>query len=114
MDIELEEGKGKISKIINLKPDKSQGPDGIHPRILKETNQVVKLPREKIFRKSLDEGVLPEDWKTANVTAIHKRGDRKKPENYRPISLTSVPGKIKEKIIRDELVNHMERNNLFT
>ena len=61
MDIELEEG----------------------PRILKETNQVVKLPLEKIFRKSLDEGVLPEDWKTANVTAIHKRGDRKKPENYR-------------------------------
>ena len=113
MDIEIEEGK--ISKIINaLKPDKSQGPDRIHPRILKETSQFVKLPLEKIFRKSLDEGVLPEDWKTANVTAIHKSGDRKKPENYRPISLTSVPGKIMEKIIRDELVNHMERNNLFT
>ena len=76
IDIEIEEGK--ISKIINaLKPDKSQGPDRIHPRIWKETNQFVKLPLEKIFRKSLDEGVLPEDWKTANVTAIHKSGDRK-------------------------------------
>ena len=97
-----------------MKPDKSQGPYRIHPRILKEKNQFVKLPLEKIFRKSLDEGVLPEDWKTANVTdegvlpedwktanvtAIHKSGDRKKPENYRPISLTSVLGKIMEKKI---------------
>ena len=46
MDIEIEEGK--FSKIINaLKPDKSQGPDRIHPRILKETNQFVKLLLEK-------------------------------------------------------------------
>ena len=37
----------------------------------------------------------------------------KKTENYRPISLTSVAGKAMEKIIRDKLVNHMERNNLF-
>ena len=48
MDIEIEEGK--FSKIINaLKPDKSQGPDRIHPRILKETNQFVKLLLEKKY-----------------------------------------------------------------
>lgn len=50
MDIDIKEEN--IYKIINaLKPDKSQGPDRIHPRILKETNQFVKLPLEKIFRK---------------------------------------------------------------
>ena len=112
MDIEI--NKDQISKIINaLKPNKSQGPDRIHPRILKETNQCITSPLEKIFRKSLEEGILPDDWKSANVTAIHKNGDRKKAENYRPISLTSVAGKAMEKIIRDKLVNHMERNNLF-
>ena len=42
-----------------------------------------------------------------------KKGIEKKAENYRPISLTSVTGKAMEKIIRDKLVNHMERNNLF-
>ena len=68
---------------------------------------------EKIFRKSLEEGILPDERKSANVTAIHKNGDRKKAENYRPISLTSVAGKAMDKIIRDKLVNHMERNNLF-
>ena len=78
MDIEINEEQN--SKIINeLKPNKSQGFKRIHPRILKETNQCITSPLEKICRKSLDEGILPDDWKTANVTAIHKNGDRKKP-----------------------------------
>ena len=77
MDIEINEEQ--ISKIINaLKHNKSQGPDRIHPRILKETSQCITSPLEKKFRKPLDEGILPDDWKSANVTAIHKNGDRKK------------------------------------
>ena len=80
-----------------MKPGKSQGPDKILPRILKETYQYIKQPLEKIFRKSLDEGILPEDWKIANVSAIHKSRDRKRSENYRPIRLTSVVGKFMEK-----------------
>ena len=77
MDIEINEEQ--ISKFISaLKPNKSQGPNRIHPRITKETNQCITSPLEKIFRKSLGEGILPDDRKTANVTAIHKNGDRKK------------------------------------
>ena len=52
--------------------------------------------------------------KKANVTAIFKKGDRKKAENYRPISFTSVPGKILDKIVRNAIVDHMTSNNLFT
>ena len=37
-----------------------------------------------------------------------------KAENYRPISLTSVPGKLLERLIRDEIVKHIEVNNLFS
>ena len=48
----------------------------------------------------------------ANVAAIFKKGDKKLPEKYRPISLTSVPGKILERIIRNEIVNHMTENSL--
>ena len=86
----------------------------IHPRLLKETCSSISSPLKHLFRKSLDEGILPEDWKKANVTAIFKNGDRKRPENYRPISLTSVVCKLMEKLIRDENVNHIESNNLFT
>ena len=66
-----------------------------------------------IFEKSLNESVLPQIWKQANVTAIYKKGDKSKPENYRPISLTSVPCKLMERLIRDELVEHMSRNNFL-
>ena len=47
------------------------------------------------------------------MTALFKSGDRQLPENYRPISLTSVVCKLMERIIRNEIVSHMESNNLF-
>ena len=68
---------------------------------------------QKLFRQSLDEGKLPEDWKKANVTALFKSIERKIPENYRPISLTSVVCKLMERIIRNKIVDLMESNNLF-
>ena len=74
--------------IDNLKRDKAPGPEGFHPRIIKEAKNEIAWPLQIIFDLSLRQGKLPEDWKTANITAIHKKGDRKDPENYRPVSLT--------------------------
>ncbi len=51
-------------------------------------------------------------WKEAHVTALHKKGNKSNPENYRPISLTSVCGKIMESLIRC-MVAHMVENGLF-
>ena len=42
------------------------------------------------YRKSLQEGQVPTDWKLANIIPLHKKGPKSSPENYRPISLTSV------------------------
>ena len=70
-------------------------------------------PFTTLYQKSLNEAKIPYVWKCANVTAIFKNGDRSKPTNCRPMSLTSVPGKIMERIIKDELVDHMNKNNLF-
>ena len=104
-----------ILKSINMiKAGKSQKPDLIHQRLLKETSNCIALPLRKLFRQSLDEGKLPVEWKIANVTALFKSGERQLPDNYRPISLTSVVGKLLERIIRNEIENHMESNNLFT
>ena len=52
-----------------------------------------------IFESSWHYGVVPEDWKRANVVPIFKKGRKMDPANYRPISLTSIPGKVLEKII---------------
>ena len=56
---------------------------------------------------------LPESWKGANVTPLHKKGPKKLAENYRPIGLTSIVCKM-DKFIRDCILDHMERHNLFT
>ena len=101
------------AKLLKLGSHKSQGPDGIHPRILKETAEEVCIPLAKIFRKSVDARVLPQDWKTANITPIHKKGSKTSVENYRPVSLTSQVCKTLESIIRDEVVIfYMEHNIL--
>ena len=106
--------KEKIKRCIEkLKINKTPGPDGWHPRILKEIKEEIVIPLEIIFKKSVLTGEVPREWKLANVTPIFKKGDKKKPQNYRPISLTSIVGKIMETIIRDALEHHLESNCLI-
>ena len=47
------------------------------------------------------------------MTPIFKKGSRTKPENYRPVSLTSIPCKIMESIVKDGLMAHLEENSLM-
>ena len=101
-------------KLMSLNPNKSPGSDQIHPRVLKEVSGPISVPLSQIFRKSLENGRLPEQWKEANVTPIFKKGSRKEPGNYRPISLTSVPGKVMESFIRDVVLDHLLENKLLT
>ena len=55
-----------------------------------------------------------DDWKCANITAIHKKDSKKIAGNYRPISLTSVVCKIMETLIRDSLMDYLKRNNILS
>jgi len=65
-------------KLLNLNGSKSEGPDCLHPRCLKETAHTSTGPLRLIFQKFLDEGIFPGDWRIANVTLIHKKGSKKK------------------------------------
>lgn len=90
--------KQKVEKLLcGLNPSKSCGPDECHPRFLKETARELSEPICELFNKSLQTGVLPKEWKEANVTCIFKKGDKSVPGNYRPVSLTSVLCKTLEK-----------------
>ena len=103
-----------LKKLQALNPGKSPGLDGWHPMILKSLAEELALPLSILFQKSLNEGILPSEWLKACVTAIFKKGDKSYPGNYRPISITSILCKIMESLVRDELVNHMVKNNLFS
>lgn len=101
-------------KLMNLNPNKSPGPDKMYPRVLKELNEELSTPLSNLFNKSLKEGKLPDDWKLAEITAIFKKGKRSSPNNYRPVSLTSIICKIMESFIRDAVQTHMEESNLYS
>ena len=77
-------------KLNKLKTTKSAAPDGFHPRFLSELAKPVKSPLSIIFTKSYDENCLPNAWKDAHITAIHKKGKTVIVGNYRPVSLTSI------------------------
>ncbi|PKU43563.1 hypothetical protein llap_6139 [Limosa lapponica baueri] len=51
---------------------------------------------------------VPADWRLANVTPIHTKGQQDDPGNYRPVSLTTVPGTVMEQIILSAIMQHMK------
>ena len=71
-------------------------------------------PLASVMNKSMITGEVPKDWKAANVTQIFKKGSREDPGNYRPVSLTAVCCKIMESIIKENIVAHLERNQLIS
>ena len=101
-------------KLCNLNVNKSPGPDGVHPKILKVLAPVISGFICTVFNESIQSGTLPESWKSAHISAIHKKGNKMSAENYRPISLTSVVCKILESIIRDKIMEYLVSNCLLS
>ena len=63
--------------------------------------------------KSLNEEVVPEDWRTAHIIPVFKKGSRAKAGNCRPISLTSVIRKVLERIIKEQITEHLDHHILI-
>jgi len=83
------------------------------PWLLKEVRDLLVTPLSILLRRSLDEGVVPDDWKIANVYPIFKKGVKSQISNYRPVSLTSQVSKVIESVLRDAIVSHLETNELI-
>ncbi|KAK4810588.1 hypothetical protein QYF61_007325 [Mycteria americana] len=100
-----------VSDLLHhLDTHKSMGPDEIHPRVLKELAEVLTKPLSIIYQQSWLTGEVSADWRLANVTPIFKKGQKEDPGNYRPVSLTSVLGKLMEQIILSAITRHVENN----
>ena len=73
-------------KLEELNSNKSQGPDEIHPRLLKKLSSVIAELVAKLFQNSLVQGVVPNDWREANIAALFKKDSKSASPNYRPVS----------------------------
>ena len=102
------------SALNNLNPNKSPGPDLIHPKLLKNSSKSLAKPLKILFDNTLLEGNIPSDWKIAEVRPIFKKGDKTQPGNYRPVSLTSVCCKLMETFIKNALYKHLIDNNILS
>ncbi|XP_062926608.1 retrovirus-related Pol polyprotein from type-1 retrotransposable element R1 isoform X1 [Mobula hypostoma] len=106
--------KGDVLELLeSIKLNKSPGPDEIYPRLLCEAREEIAEPLAMIFASSMGMGEVPEDWRVADVVPLFKKGNRDSPGNYRPVSLTSVVGKLMEKILRGSIYEHLERYNMI-
>ena len=88
------------------------GEDGLHPRILKRLAHSVTVPLMFIFETSMQTRCLPSHCLTYLVVPIYKKASRFDPLNYKPVSITSVPCKILERIIVKQLNAYLNDNSI--
>ena len=112
---EIQVEKGEISKLMErIDVRKAMGPDGVSGWILRECREQLVEPIWEIITSSLKEGRVPKEWKRASIVPIYKGGKRTEPLNYRPVSLTSVVGKLCEIVIKERWVKYLEEREVIT
>ena len=93
---------------------KSSGMSGINATIVKLSLKSLNTEFTHLLNTSITTNKFPNKWKKAKVTPIPKKGDLQSINNYRPISLLPAPGRIMEKLIHKQLVDHIENNDLLS
>ena len=101
-------------EILRLNINKSCGPDNVHPIMLIEPVDILAGPLTLLLNKTIEEGDIPADWKSAWVSPVFKKGSKSKAENYRPISLTSIVCKLMETFVKDAVLEHLVTEKLLS
>ena len=97
----------------NVKSSKSFGFDGISSYFMKIALPFIENSLALLFNTSMETSKFPVLWKIARVTPIYKEGERTDKSNYRPISVLPVISRLFEKLISNQLHQHMGKNYLF-
>ena len=94
IEVSVDEVKDRLS---DLDTTKACGPDEIPARLLMECSEQIAPSLCSLFIYSLNKGKIPREWKSADVTPIHKKDSKEAAENYRPISLLPIVSKVLER-----------------
>ena len=106
--------KEVLEEINALNTAKSAGVDNISPRILKEIGSEIAPFLSQTMTESWNTAILPDDWLRANIVPIFKSGNKSEATNYRPVSLTSIPCKLMERIIRKRTMTFLTDNDILS
>ena len=66
------------------------------------------------YQNCLNLGTFPDIWKKSNIVPVHKKGDKQIVNNYRPVSLLPVPGKILERLVFNSIFDFLDNNSLLS
>ena len=102
-----------FKKLSALPPHKATGHDNIPARFIKDSAATIAPAITHIINLSITQGQVPQDFKLAKVTPLHKKGSKLDPGNYRPISILPSISKIMEKIVYEQVANYLEENRLI-
>ena len=110
----LDFNEEELVKIIrNLNVQKAHGHDDISIRVIKICEKSILKPLIILFKNSIKSSYYPDLWKKSNIIPVHKKNDKQLVNNYRPISLLPIFGKIFEKIIFNRISDFLLEKNLL-
>ena len=111
----IEVSKAGVFKLLQgVNENKATGPDEIPGRFYKLFSFELHEVFTTLFQTSLNSGDIPDDWKTAHIFPLFKKGDKDNVENYRPISLTCIACKLLEHIVHSTTMDFLDVNNILT
>ena len=97
-----------MERLSELDTTKACGPDKIPARLLKECGEQIAPSLCSLFNHSLSIGQIPREWKSADVTPIHKKDSKEDAKNYRPISLLPIVSKVLERCMGNRFYDHLK------
>ena len=83
---------------MSLNVFKASPKTSIPPKIIKDNCNLFALKLHTDFKFSIDNANFPNNLKLADISPVHKKGDRTDKSNYRPVSILPVISKIFEKL----------------
>ena len=101
------------SIVKRMKGKMTCDPDGYFPYLIKQIISALADPLSLIFNSFFSIEDIPSSWRKAIITPIYKKGPSSDPANYRPVSLTSVFGKLMERVVASEMLHYLLENRLL-
>lgn len=102
-----------VKLLRGLRPFKATGPDEIPAYILKDMADHLASYLTKLYQISLNRGLVPDDWKKANIVPVFQKGEKYIASNYRPVSLASIACKLLEHIVHSSIMDHFDRHQVL-